>query len=71
MGRQASNEVEAMTKPPCDLVRRCAECGTLIRECMGFVYAGDFIKAIEAISSGEAPMPPRELCGVCGAKRLD
>ena len=60
-----------MTTAPCDLVRRCAECGTLIRECMGFVFAGDFIKAIEEIASGEVPMPPRELCGVCGAKKLD
>ena len=37
---------------------------------MGFVYAGEFIKAIEVISSGEAPMPPQELCGVCGAQDL-
>lgn len=53
------------------MTRRCAECGALIHACMGFVFAGDFMRAMQAIASGEVPMPPRELCGVCGAKRLD
>ena len=52
------------------MTRRCAECGALIHACMGFVFAGDFMRAMQAIASGEVPMPPRELCGVCGAKDL-
>jgi len=42
--------------------RKCQKCGVNILECMGFVNAGDFLKAVEGeIAFSEI----RELCGKC------
>lgn len=38
------------------------DCGVEIKECMGFVLAGDFVKA----ANGEIPWTRvRERCGLC------
>lgn len=42
--------------------RKCCCCGKEIDACMGFVSAGDFLKAV----AGEIPWKDvRELCGRC------
>lgn len=45
--------------------RRCCQCNTRIRECMGFVNAGDFLLRADGYK-----VRVRELCGRCGLKLL-
>ncbi len=43
--------------------RTCFLCNTPLTLCMGFVLAGDFLKALK----GEIPWTDiREICGKCG-----
>ena len=42
--------------------RKCHRCGASIFACMGFVNAGDFLKAIEGVILFSEV---RELCGKC------
>jgi len=50
--------------------RRCFECGVEIKECMGFVFAGEFLQMLQDQSIGRPFKVPKELCGKCGAKKL-
>ena len=44
------------------MIRYCCNCKTEVAECMGFVNAGDFIKAVD----NKIPwFEVRELCGKC------
>ena len=49
-----------------DQKRSCFICGAHIDLCMGYVNAGDFVRAASGqLAVGEIP---RELCGICVCK---
>lgn len=48
--------------------RTCMNCGKPILECMGFVMAGDFFLALQALQRGERLPKIRERCGKCVMK---
>lgn len=45
--------------------RTCMDCGAPIFECMGFVVAGDFLAALEAMQKRDRLPKIRERCGKC------
>ena len=49
------------------MTRQCLRCRREIKECMGFIMAGDFVAACE----GRIPWTAiREMCGYCDIERL-